>query len=355
MKKKNILILLIILVLALAALFTGNHYSTLKERESDFSVYDTASITKIFMADNNVHEVLLQRTPKGWVLNRQYPANGRAVDFLLETLKRIRVKAPVSKASFENVVKRMAGIAVKVEIYQRVPRINLFDRIKLFYHEKRTKVFYVGDVTQNNLGTYMLMEGAEQPYIVYIPGFRGFVSVRFSPKPDDWKSHVVFNKKLGDIKEVKVEDGKNPENSFKITIVDAMGSFDVTKLSDQTKLKDYDTLKLLNFLTSFRDLKYESRLNNLMSPQKIDSITHTKPIYTITLVGRTNDTTKVVMFSKNRFPDEVNKAFEELVPVDLDRMYGLINRGEDFVLMQYYVFDKVLRPVGFFEKEKNKN
>lgn len=352
MKKKHFIIFVLILVLAVVAVFTGNHYTTLKQKESDFSVRDTASITKIFMADNNVNEVLLERTPQGWILNKKYPANTKAVDFLLETLRKLKVKAPVAKSEHNNVVKRMAGIAVKVEIYQKVPAINLFDKIKLFEHEKRTKVFYVGDVTQNNLGTYMLMEGAKRPYVVYIPGFRGFVSVRFSPKPDDWKSHVVFNNRLINIKSVTLENGKEPGQSFKVVVNDATGDYDLIRLSDGQPVPNFDTLKILNFLTSFRDLKYEARLNHDLAPQKIDSILHSKPLYVLTLVDTKNDTTKVVMYQKPRFPDEVNNAIEELVPVDLDRFYGSINHGEDFVLMQYYVFDKVLQPLDHYLKKE---
>ena len=353
MKNKNrLLIIIVVLLLVVAALVTGNHYTTLRDNESNFAVRDTASVTKIFIADNNVYESLLERTNRGWVLNKKFPANKKAVEFFLETLKKIRVKAPVSKAAESNVIKRLAGTAVKVEIYQRVPYINLFNRIKLFYHEKLTKVFFVGGATQNNLGTYMLMDGAEHPYIVYIPGFRGFVSVRFTPKPDDWKSHVVFNHKLSNIKSVEVDNFQKPEESFRVTVEDAMGNYQITRLSDNAKITDYDTLKLLNFLTSFRDLKYESRLNNLLPPERIDSIINSKPIYNLLLVDVHNDTTKVIIYKKNRFPDEVNNAFDEFVPVDLDRFYGLINKGEDFVLMQYYVFDKVLRPLDYYIKKE---
>ena len=34
---------------------------------------------------------------------------------------------------------------------------------------------------------------------------------------------------------------------------------------------------------------------------------------------------------------------------DRDRMYALIEGGKDFVLIQNYVFDKVLRDVHYFE------
>jgi len=40
------------------------------------------------------------------------------------------------------------------------------------------------------------------------------------------------------------------------------------------------------------------------------------------------------------------------IPYDLDRFYALVNDGEDFVLAQYFAFDRVLRPRSFFIKEK---
>jgi hypothetical protein len=39
---------------------------------------------------------------------------------------------------------------------------------------------------------------------------------------------------------------------------------------------------------------------------------------------------------------------EEIPPFDVDRMYGMINNGKDFVLIQYYQFDKVIKPAGWF-------
>jgi hypothetical protein len=35
--------------------------------------------------------------------------------------------------------------------------------------------------------------------------------------------------------------------------------------------------------------------------------------------------------------------------VDRDRMYALVDDGKDFVLIQNYVFDKVLRDVRYYE------
>jgi hypothetical protein len=353
-RNKNILIISIILFVIAAVVLMQNQYSTLKEDESAFSVRDTAAVTKIFIADKNDHSVLLERSKYGWILNNTYQANTDQVNFLLSTMKRLHVKAPVPLAMRNNVISRIASIGTKVEIYQEVYRINLFNKYKFFKHEKRTKVFYVGDATQDNMGTFMLIEGADNPYIVFIPGFRGFLYTRFSAEPDDWKSHVVFNTKLADIKSVSLKFDKEPENSFKVEVKNNAGNYLLTRLSDGKVLDSYDTLKLLNFLTSFSDLRYETRLNKLKTPMEIDSIIHSEPLYEMVLVDNNNDTTEVIMFKKPSLPEEVADRYDfedGFIPIDHDRFYALINDGEDFVLMQYYVFDKVLYPLSYYTKE----
>jgi len=109
-------------------------------------------------------------------------------------------------------------------------------------------------------------------------------------------------------------------------------------------------LRLLNFLTSFGDLRYETRMNNLMSPMKLDSIINSAPLYELTLIDNDGDTTYTIMFRKHSIPEEIANAYDRLVPIDHDRFYALINDGDDFVLMQYYVFDRVLYPLLYYMK-----
>lgn len=350
MKKNRLIVIVAVMLVTVAIiLLAQNHYSTLKENETNFAVSDTASVTKIFIADKGVNSVTIERNKEnGWVLNGNIDANNIIVQTLLSTMKRMTVKAPVSIASHDNVVKRLASIAKKVEIYQDVYRIDFFG-LKLFKHEKLTKVFYVGDATKNNLGTFMLMEGAKRPYIIYLPGFRGFISSRFSAMPDDWRTHVVFKNSLVDIKSLKIYFGENDSLGFNIEVFDAMGNYKITRLLNGETLKTFDTLKVLNLITSFADLRYETRLNNLFTPQRIDSIINSPSKYEITLVDNDGESTFIKIFNKNRAPEEITTEYDKLVPIDHDRMYGLINGGDDFVLIQYYVFDKILYPIGYYE------
>jgi len=347
--KKNRFALILTLLLLLVAVFlvVNNRKSTLDRSESVFAVQDTASITKIFIANMDSSEVLLERANGGWVVNKHYEAQVRKVDVLLNTIMKLKVRAPVSAAGHNNVIKRMAGTAVKVEIYQVVPRINLFGKIRLFPHEVKSKVYYVGDATKDNLGTFMLMEGAEDAFIVFLPEFKGFVSTRYSAIEDDWRDHKVFRSTLGDIKSIRMEFGREPEKSFLIEATDR-NNYQVTRLIDNQLLVRYDTLRLLNYLTSFSDVRFEALLNYDIPADRKDSIIASPYLHRITLTNMQGKQDMVTTFEKRQYHDHLDVDYK-FVPVDLDRLYGLVNNNKDFVLLQYYSFDKVLRPISFLE------
>lgn len=351
MKKNKVFIIIAIVLAAIAAfLVWNNHYlTTIRGEAADFSVWDTASITKVYLADRHEHETLLERQSDGtWSLNEVYTAHPKVVSQLLETLYKIHIRMPVSKSSHDNVIARMAGESTKVEIYQYVPRINIFNKIKLFYHEKRTKVFYVGDSTKDSGGTFMLREGSDKAYIVFIPGFHGFISTRFTANPDDWRDHTVFRDNLADIKSVKVEFGENPNDSFSIENI-GRHEYKLTRLADNKDLP-IDTLKVINMLSSFSDLRFEALMNNLMPEERIDSIINSPFLHRITLTNADGTVKEMTTYTKHiQLTDyEYAVVTEDDDIIDHNRMYAVINGGRDFVLVQYYVFDKVLHEADYY-------
>mgnify|MGYP006863474409 FL=1 len=87
-----------------------------------------------------------------------------------------------------------------------------------------------------------------------------------------------------------------------------------------------------------------------MSPATIDSIMQSHPMFDVTLVDDNNDTTYIITYMKGELSEEIrDETYNELLPDDRDRFYALINDGEDFVLMQYYVFDKIIKPLSYFK------
>ena len=349
MNKTNLVYLILILVALLAAvLFWNNSYLTTLEGESaDFAVRDTSSVSRVFIANMDTNEVLIERKGNQWLLNGEHKAQQGKVDQLLETMYKLRVRSPVPIASHDQVVARMASLGIKVEVYQQVFRINLFDQIKLFPHEKLTKVYYVGDVTKDNLGTYMLKEGADQAFVMHIPGFRGFVMTRYTPIEDDWRDHIIFNDKLADIKSVKLEFNEQPIMSF---LIENTGkhSYKLTRTADNFDVA-YDTLRVLNFLTSFDDVRFEAILTNILPRARQDSIINSPFLHRFTLTTHSGKTTQLTTYNK-KLQVEHKGISEADAEIDNDRMYGLLNNGKDLVLLQYFTFDKLLRPVIYYEE-----
>lgn len=348
--RKNIFIIIIVILLFIVAgiLLMTKTRSTLHGKSSDFAVKDTASVTKIFLADKNNNEVTLTRTQEGiWMVDDKYLAQPAKVIAFLKTLSDLAVRSPVPIAARDNVIKRMSVLAKKVEIYQVVPRINLFNKIRLFPHEKRTKVYYVGDVTQDNQGTFMLMEGAEEPYIVHITGFRGFVASRYSTVKADWRDFTVFHTPINKIRSVRVEFPFDPQLAYEFDVLDNQHII-LRSLGDNRVIEPYDTLRALNFLTGFADLRFESLLDHLIGKEFIDSVSASVPKTIITLTDSEGRENKVKIFKKKGFAPVYDQDGAMMEPYDLDRAYAIVNNGEDFVLIQYFVFDRVTRTLDFF-------
>lgn len=347
-KKRITLVILIALVAVVLGVWIANsiYHANNRKKECYFMVRDTAAVTKIYLADRMEQESLLERKEHGWTLNGSYTAHPKQVQYLLTTLYKLRNDMPVSKASHNNIVKQLSMQSTKVEIYQMVPRINLFDRVKLFYHEACTKVFYVGHATQDNTGTFMLQEGADKAYIVYIPSFNGSVSSRFTANPDDWRDHTVFHETMADIQSVEIDFNEDPEGSFRVDNV-GKHEYKLTRLSDNKELP-YDTLKVVNFLSSFNDLKFEALFNNTLPQERIDSITGSPFVHNVILTRKDGTSYEMKTFRKLVL-NGVHDLSGELGDVDYDHMYALVNGGKDFVLIQNYVFGKVLHDVRYFE------
>ena len=357
MKKKNVISIVIIAILVVIAgvLIGNNRYlSSLRGEAADFTVYDTASITKLFFADKSGNQVLLQRDGKAWTVNNEYYANQNLVNEMLYTLNRMRIKMPVSIKKTDNIVTRMASTNTKVEVYQILPRINLFNKVKLLYHETLSKVFYIGDVTQDNQGTYVLKEGADKVYIVHLHGFRGFISSRFSANPIDWRDHHIFAEKMDNIKSVKLEINGDLHNSFIINEINR-AQYTMNRLDGEPV--DFSDNKVLTLMLAFNEVQFEAFLNDI-EPARRDSILNSPFQQRLTLTTKDGKSSSVTTFRMRANADIYDFSKDELVNPDFDKMindpdhkYALLSEGNEFVLIQDFVFGKLLKPADYYSKD----
>lgn len=335
--KKNIIGIGIVFVLTIVAIYLITNYKsgTIKKELKDFAVKDTTIITKIFLADMAGNSVTLDKVSDGvWTVNGKDLARKDAIQTLLYTISNIEPYAPVPKAAYNNVVKQLATLSTKVEIYKGDDII---------------KTYYVGGNTPDNLATYMVLEGSSAPFAVHIPGFNGFLSTRYFTDQTQWKSTALFAYDPKDIQSIKVEYPQRPEASFMIRS-EGDDKYSVVALADNRQVSDPDTVAIKNYLLMFRNINYEG-VEGQLKKQFVDSVVATSPLHVITVTDTKGNSKTVKTFLKRPSREILDESGKK-VEIDVDRMYGQINNSDKLVLLQYYIFDRILRPVRDFEKGK---
>ncbi|HWB63807.1 MAG TPA: hypothetical protein VG603_09875, partial [Chitinophagales bacterium] len=260
---------------------------------------------------------------------------------------RVTVLAPVARAGHDNVIRQLMDYNVLVQVYT--------DK-----GDKAVKTYYVGGPTPDNEGTYMVLENngklSERPYITYIPGMHGYLSPRFNMKEEDWRSKLLFDYREGDIKSLSVEYPGDEKKSFTITSI-APDSFELQPKENKYTIKEpYRQQYIREYLRFYSGIYFEAFDNNL--PTK-DSVMHTTPYCVFTITGKDNSVNKASLFympisqrSKMQFDTKGNE-----MTYDVDHYYAAVNNNQDFTVVQYYVFGKLLREYKdfFFKPAANKH
>lgn len=342
MKRNRIAIILVIILAAVCAWFIINRGNgTIKRTLRDFAVADTASITKIFLADKDGNTVTLERQPSSqWLLNGKYFARPDAIKTLLYTINKLDVKEPVGKNAQDNVIKLLATTAIKCEIYQ---------------NNKLTKAYYVGTETTDQSGTYMIlidietMKPSAKAFVTYIPGFEGYMTTRYFTEERGWRDRTVFHYIPSDIKSVKMEAPSNPEQSYELNVL-GNNNYQIKMLANNASVANIDTLSVKQYLSYFQQLNHEG-FEVELSQHQIDSVLKTKPLNILTVTDNKGQISKVTFFARNNLKKQYGED-GELLPFDPIRMDALMENEQEVVLVQYYIFGKVLPPVDYFLKKK---
>ncbi len=325
--KRTLFMLVAFLILGAGVLWyyygKGDDKTTLAGLDRQFAVKDTASIYKIFIADRQGGRTTLERKGKDWVFNDQYKARPNAIENLLRAIYRVEMKyKPAEKAEAE-MIKSLASEGLKVELYTK--------------NNQLIKSYYVGGATADERGTYMMLEGANQPYVAYIPSWEGNLRFRFNLKGDDWRDKSIFAIAPEEITYVGVEYPKQLEKSFKI---DVQG--------DAYQVKPYHSITpeikrpirkgaVENYLTGFESLQAEAFENEYNFR---DSIASLVPFCTITVRKKDGSerVTKLHPIFKTQVMDE--KSGKVSAAPEAERYFATCEG--DFLLVQHLVIKKIL-------------
>ncbi len=356
MKKKNIIILSIVAVMGIVALLIARHGAKPATFDQDFHVEDIDAVTKIYLADKQDNHVLLQRVADStsdtmWTVDGIYPASQPMIDLLLETLHDMRIRQQVNKNAVPQVVKLLSARAIKVEVYQRRYFIDWFNgKLRLFPHEKLTTTYYVGHETQDMMACHMFRQGDKEPYIIHIPGFRGYLTPRFVTDPMSWRSHNIVHWDIRQLQRVELEIPEKPEESFAVERQGEGFAFVLTQTN--RPVANFDTARVAQMLSCFANLNFDEFASRV--PNSDMSTSFNADPRTILRITNTEGTTRELKtYLKYNNPADTlampqSDIFETF---DLDRLYAIID-SKDTVLIQYYIFDNILQPASFFLGEQ---
>lgn len=345
MKKRNLIIIAAVVVVGIVALvvaLNGRRTSTFKQ---DYNIEDIDAVTRIYLADKQDNEVLLTRVgDSSWIVDNTYPANQPLVDMLLETLHTMQIRQQVNRNAVPNVIKDISARSVKVEVYGRAPRISIFG-LDLFEHEKRLTTYYVGRETQDMMASYMYREGDKVPYVIHIPGFRGFLTPRFVADPLKWRSHTIVDLNVNAIREIDLQIPSMPSESF--AVVNNGAGFDLVPTVTGQPVPTFDTSRVAQMLSSFTWLNFDEFA--AIVPNSNDTSLTAAPRTILTVTDTAGHRTEVRTYIKYTNPDDREAMPDSTMynTFDLDRLYAIINQ-KDTVLIQYFVFDKILQPLSYF-------
>lgn len=328
MKNKNRILFLVVLlfVVIAAVLIYTKRYGTIREELKDFAIQDSAAVDKIFLADKTGKSVTITRSAQGWLVNDSFPARQEAVNTILYTMLRLQVKNPVAKAACANVIKNMAAQGTKVEIYVK---------------GELNKTYYVGGATQDQLGTFMLIENSSTPFVMFLPGLNGYLTTRYFTDIRQWKTRSIFKYTPDEIASVQVVYVDSAEQSFHLNCTTHELS-QAGPIKHITPTLHVDSLALRAYLTGFTNIQYELVVNG-MKPEKRDSILHSQPLCFMQVIDKKGTKTDLVFYGMAINERSLSFADDKgNFKYDPDRMFGYLN-NQDFLVVQHFIFDKLLR------------
>jgi len=314
-RRYRVHIIIILAVLLFLFLTRDNKRSTVNG--NSFAVLNTSDISKIFMADRKGTTIKFIKNEDNWIINDNYKVREDAIGVLLNTISQIRIKRTVPLIHEEQVIKELASLGVKIEMYNKYGLI---------------KSYTIGNTTEDYLGTYMLLDNNESPFITHIPSHNGFLGPRYgiavnSININNWRDINIFDLKINEIKKISVKHFNDPGSSFLLS-VDSLKLYNM----DNT-IFELDTLSMKRYLNVFKKLNCEAFKND---KSKIEFVS---PIHELVV---NNDT----LFT---YPIDIDNIKTKDENFNVRRMYAKLNNG-DLMLIQNNVFNKVLITIDELKK-----
>ncbi len=331
--KKTYLIIILVLIAVVTGIFImKNTKTTIADKANIFSVADTSVVTKIFLADKQGRTITIERqADNSWQVNGKYRARKDLFNNLIDVMKRITVRNAVPKTEVEIVKKQLSATAVKVEIYSK---------------EGKIKCYYLGGATMDGVGTYVLMENDNTPYVTEIPGFQGYLLPRYSTIEASWRDRELFRYSPEDVAQVQIDYAGRPELSFKLKYIDK-NYIALTSGKGDTATQNLNGEYLRKYSTKFFDVQYYKLVTD-KKPINVDTLTKNL-LATIIITNRKAETNTAKIYKRFREEMDING---KVILVPDDYVLILAKNGAELIYTELLPLRDILITYPDFFVEK---
>ena len=323
MNRNFILIIVLVLVAGIAFYIWKTKKDTsanFERSESNFQIEDVNSIDRIVITNKEGVRSDLKRQGDHWIINDAHRVRQTNIDHLLKGIQRQRLDHIPTKAASERIIATMAVNGIHVEIFDK--------------SSNKILGYYVGGVTPDELGTFFLKEGSNQPYTLIDPGWDGSLRVRYALRPVDWRDVRFWMEENEKIDTLKVHYPKERQHSF---IIYKVGNgYDVIPMfSTTTRKENPNTTRVNSYFTTLSNL---ACVNFLGDSHEKDSILQTVPFMEMQMI----------------YPDK--KSYMRFFSIPSRRAEGstavpsyfIDYAGKDFMRAQHEVVKGALRSYEYF-------
>lgn len=334
-----ILILLILVLIGVGTIFKNINEEKQKDK-SAFAVKNVQDITKIVLIDKELKTATLTKADNHWILNDTYKARKQYVKELLDAITNIYAEKPLTKAAQQNAIKEMTIKSTRVEVYTK-------------NQKKPHKVYYVGGVSPSKKGTNMILEidgkVTEKVYEVKLPGFKGFVTDRYTIDENTWRDMSLFDLLPNDILSVKIEYF-NEDSTQSYTLNHENGKFSLTNGGEIFENDRLYEQVVADYLMNFKQKTFET-----YAPKEwnLDTIYQKYKYAHLEITNTKNEKFELEIFlkpvdpkSKRQFEDDGSKVL-----YDVDRYFAFVSDKKDWGVIQTYTFNPILKEADNFIKK----
>lgn len=318
--------LAILVILLLIFLIWNGYQDATPDIASEFryKVEDVQDVVKIELLDHLGQEVILKRKGDYWMLNDSFRVRENAISNLLDAISRIELQVIPGAQALNTLVKDLTTHGVRTRLYDKDNQL--------------LKGYVIGGSTPDDRGNYIIMEGADRPAVVHIPGWEGVLQTRFTMPVNDWKDRIIFRYEVDEIDELVVTYHDQEESNFVIRSQD--GRLIVSPHDDSHSVGDPRKGAAEAYLRSYQSVGAEQILPY---DAVLEAIRDQTPFVTFQLRNIKGEQQVVTLFP-------IQITADAAVRDRIERFYAVTDRKEAY-LVQQRVFKDLFWGIDSFFQE----